>query len=449
MSRPEGEQRVADSDLEVELIAGRYHLVRALGRGSFGHTWLARDRQGERDVAIKVLDPRGAADWKAYEMFEREAAVLRSLRHPGVPEVHELLRTDWRRTSATFLVMEYVEGASLERIIDEPRQLGAAEALYLFDALLAILEYLHGRVPPVLHRDIKPSNIVVRPGGAPALVDFGSVRRVLFGAEEAGSTVVGTYGYMPYEQYMGQASAASDLYALAATFLHLLTGRPPRDFMSEEGRIEVPDPLPGDARLRTLLVQMLRPSPAERPSSAREVRERLLSAGVPARAALVPRAAAKAAAHPALHAPVPRPIEGPAEELLDRAAPSMWEMMDSTNKAERWGVLELLSVAFFSVATVGILPLVFASMARTRRTRVRRFLERGLPATAEIVGIRLETTAFDVKIARVGYEFEADGELHRDVDQVLPVIADRWREGDRVQVLYLPEEGYDSVIIPR
>ena len=54
-----------------------------------------------------------------------------------------------------------------------------------------------------------------------------------------------------------------------------------------------------------------------------------------------------------------------------------------------------------------------------------------------------------MKIARVGYEFEADGELHRDVDQVLPVIADRWREGDLVQVLYLPDQGYDSVIIPR
>jgi serine/threonine protein kinase len=454
MSRSEAEGRVGESAERVEplgeVVAERYQILHPLGRGSFGHTWRARDRAAERDVAIKVLDPRGVTDWKAYELFEREAAVLRSLRHPGVPEVHELLRTDWRGSTVTLLVMEYVEGPSLERLIDEQRQIGADEALHLFDELLGILEYLHGRAPPVLHRDIKPSNIIVRPGGAPTLVDFGSVRRVAMGDEEAGSTVVGTYGYMPYEQYMGQATAASDLYALAATFLHLLTGRPPRDFMGEEGRIEVPDPLPGDPRLRPLLAQMLRPSPAERPGGARDVRRRLLTA--PAALEGGRRALQRApvgAPHPALQGPLPREVEGSLEGLLERAAPSMWEMMDSTNKAERWGALELLSVAFFSVATVGILPLVFASMARTRRRRVRRFLELGIPATAEIVGIRLETTAFDVKIARVGYEFEADGDLHRDVDQVLPVIADRWREGDLVQVLYLPDQAYDSVIIPR
>ncbi len=74
-------------------VGGRYELLRELGHGSFGRTFLARDRAGERDVAIKVLDRRGAADWKAYELFEREAAVLRSLRHHGVPEVHDSFAT--------------------------------------------------------------------------------------------------------------------------------------------------------------------------------------------------------------------------------------------------------------------------------------------------------------------------------------------------------------------
>src|SRR6185369_12824465 len=100
--------------------------------------------------------------------------------------------------------------------------------------------------------------------------------------------------YMPYEQYMGQASAASDLYSLAATFLHLMTGRPPRDFMTPEGRIEVPDALPGDPRLRAIIARLLRPSPAERFATARDVRHAALSsvalvpapgpAGMPTRA---------------------------------------------------------------------------------------------------------------------------------------------------------------------
>src|SRR5688572_5204008 len=105
-----------------EVVAGRYELLRPLGQGSFGHTYLGRDSTSGREVAIKVLDARGVPDWKAYELFEREAAVLRSLRHPGVPEVHDLSRGDWRGGSAAFLVMEYIEGTSLQQVIDEQRQ---------------------------------------------------------------------------------------------------------------------------------------------------------------------------------------------------------------------------------------------------------------------------------------------------------------------------------------
>src|SRR5262245_42562119 len=122
-----------------QVIAGRYELVRALGRGAFGRTYLAHDRSDPREVAIKVLDPKGTPDWKAYELFEREAAVLRSLRHHGVPAVYDLARGDWLGAPAAFLVMEYVAGASLEQTIDEQRQLAPAETLHLFDELLGIL----------------------------------------------------------------------------------------------------------------------------------------------------------------------------------------------------------------------------------------------------------------------------------------------------------------------
>ena len=83
------------------------------------------------------------------------------------------------------------------------------------------------------------------------------------GPDEDGSTIAGTYGYMHYEQYMGQATAASDLYALGATFLHLVTGRPPRDLMSDAGHIDVPDTLPGNARVRPILARMLRRAPRQ------------------------------------------------------------------------------------------------------------------------------------------------------------------------------------------
>jgi len=431
----------------VTVVGERYELVRALGRGAFGHTFLAHDRTNGRSVSVKVLDPRGDVDWKAYELFEREAAVLRSLRHQGVPEVYDVVEGTWQGAPATFLVMEYVEGTSLTQMIESEGQLDPAEALHLFLELLGILDYLHGRVPPILHRDIKPSNIIVRPGGLPTLVDFGSVRRVFLSPDEAGSTVAGTYGYMPYEQYMGQASPASDLYALAATFLHLLTGRPPAEFMTGDGRLQVPDALPGDSRLRAVVAQLLRPSPAERFASAREVRQALLASVALQRAGDARRPLPAIAPDGAL-GPTPRALRGPTAELLDCIAPSAWDLMDTSSKpGDEAGILDWAGLVFFSVLTVGTLPIVFYSMARARRRRLKRFVRDGVPGIAEVLAMGTEPTAFGEKIARVSYQFEVDGILHRDADTALPAVANRWQPGDRVQILYLPERDYDSVII--
>ena len=431
------------------VIANRYELISPLGRGAFGHTFLARDRNSNgRNLAIKVLDPRSMADWKDAERFEREAAVLQSLRHQGIPEVIELVRDQWQGAAAAFLVMEYVEGVSLSQMIDEHRQLDAADVVNICIELLSILEYLHSRVPPVLHRDIKPSNIIVRPNGLPALVDFGSVRRVFMEPDEFGSTVAGTYGYMPYEQYMGQATPASDLYALGATLLHLATGRPPRDFMTDQGRIQVPDPLPGDPRLRPLIAQMLRPSPAERFQNARAARNALLSAPSVAIVGRGPRNLVARDVQEVLKQPVPRPIKGTTKALLEDASPGMLELMEPTAKpGDVPGIIDGLTLAFFSVVTAGVLPIVYFGLARARKRRLKRFIREGRPAIAEIINFEREKLPFDSSIARVSYQFDADGEMRRDADQVLPMIANRWQPGDRIQVLYLPDLGYDSVII--
>jgi serine/threonine protein kinase len=427
-------------------LPGRYEFVRPLGHGSFGHTLLARERAGGRLVAIKVLDARTIADWKEADRFEREAAVLRSLRHQGIPEVYDLIR-DEQSSATAYLVMEFVDGESLRQMIDEKRLFDPAALLALFLELLSILEYLHARVPPVLHRDVKPANIIVRPNGLPVLVDFGSVRREVLAPDEFGSTIAGTYGYMPFEQYMGQASPASDLYALGATFLHLLTGRPPRDFMTPSGSVEVPEMSAGDPRLRSVIARLIRASPAERFRSAREVRDALLATSALPVVAGASRIAPQSIPEE-LHAPVPRAITGATAQLLDRVAPSTLELMDgSAKRTDKASLFEWASLVFFSVLTAGILPMVFISMARARRRRLRRFFQEGIPALAEIISIQVEKISFEATIARVSYQFELEGVLHRDTDQVLPVIAGRWQPGDRIQILCIPELDYDSVII--
>lgn len=438
-------------------IADRYEVLRTLGRGSFGHTFLAHDREESRDVAIKMLDARSAPDWKAFELFEREVAVLRGLRHQGVPEVLDSFQARWGEGDAAFLVMEYVEGTSLEEVIETGSTSEAQEVTRLLLDLLGILEYLHARMPPILHRDIKPANIVIRPSGVPVLVDFGAVRNVFAGPDDGGSTVVGTAGYMPYEQYMGQATPSSDLYALAATFLHLITGRPPRDFMTDGGRIEVPETLPV-SRLKTVLRRMLEPSPSDRYGSARDARMALLVHDAPtalvARDAPVPGSRNHADA-PLAHmiapvpdfGPAPRVLAGDVRDAYDRTKLSVWRLVNTSSKSERPGVGTALYLAVVSAASVGILPAIALGITVQKRWRLRRFFKEGTPTLATILDIQVEEAHLEQKMARVSYEFEADGLLHRDSDLVLPTTGVRLRPGERVHVLYIAERDYDSAIM--
>jgi serine/threonine protein kinase len=408
---------------------------------------LARDDEGGRLVALKTQHGRPQADLKAYELFEREAQVLLGLRHEGIPAFVELLHADVAGTPATFLVMEFIEGVSLARMIEDRAVLDSTRVLDLLLELLGILDYLHGRVPPILHRDIKPSNVIVRPSGVPVLVDFGAMRQVFRASSESGSSIVGTYGYMPYEQYMGQASPASDLYALGGTFLHLVTGRPPAEFMTEEGRIAVPPALPGGEPLRGVIARLLEPSPARRFATARAAREALLH-GPPQ-----PGTAVLAASDARVPVPLeldqaPRELTGAAVERFRQLAHSPWRLMDPTPREDDgWGVFDVATLVFFSLVTAGVLPLVFIGIARARRRRLRKFFRDGHPAMAEVLAFKQEDLAFDVKLTRVRYEFAADGATRRGSDLVLPPIADRWRAGDRIEVLYLAERGYDSVIV--
>jgi serine/threonine protein kinase len=364
--------------------------------------------------------------------------------------VYEAFRAHWEGADAAFLVLEYVEGMSLAEIIASRRPLDTADVMHLTLGLLAVLDYLHTRVPPILHRDIKPANVIVRPDGSPALVDFGAVRNVFRDVDESGSTVVGTYGYMPYEQFMGQASPASDLYALGATLLHLVTGRAPPEFMGDAGRLEVPQALPCGEPLRGVLARLLAPAPVDRFQSARDVRAALLG-GVttPAASGLAPSLPTPTAATPTVAlAPVPRPLTGETAALLKRVATSPWQLMAPEEKpGSGWSAADVFLVGLFSLLTAGVMPAVFFSIYRSRKRRLERFIKHGLPATAHVLDMGPEEIAFDKHLTRVRYEFMADGRRHRDADQVMPYIAERWDRGSPIQILYLPDRDYDSVII--
>jgi hypothetical protein len=122
--------------------------------------------------------------------------------------------------------------------------------------------------------------------------------------------------------------------------------------------------------------------------------------------------------------------------------------MDPTERsAGRWDLFDVASLVFFSLLTAGVLPLVFIGVARARKRRLRTFFREGLPAVAAVLDFKQEEIAFGAKLTRVRYEFAAGGGTQRGSDLVLPWVADRWQAGDPVEVLYLPERDYDSVIV--
>jgi hypothetical protein len=204
-----------------------------------------------------------------------------------------------------------------------------------------------------------------------------------------------------------------------------------------------------------VIVRLLKPSPADRFPSAQAARSALLAPtalvphGTPGTApgrALLTRPL-KVANNPVM-ATSPRKLKGPTRKLWKELSPSMWDYMQgSKKKTPGTGIVDLVMFVFFSTLTVGTLPLLFFGVSRARRRRLRPFLRAGVPGVAHVVNIRLEDLGFGTKIAQVSYEFEADGALHRDVDQVLPVVSDHWRPGDMVEILYLRGDEYDSVIV--
>lgn len=206
-------------------IANRYRVVKYLGGGGMKHVYLAHDQHlAARPCALaEIVDnfPTPDARAQAVAAFQREAHLLATLSNEHIPHVYDT----FSESNVHFLVMEYVEGATLEQMIAESGgKLGEAAVVDIAVQVLEALAYLHGLHPPVVYRDLKPSNVMITPGGKVKLVDFGIARHF---QPLKTATMVGTQGYAPPEQYKGKVEPRSDLYALGATMHHALSGRDP------------------------------------------------------------------------------------------------------------------------------------------------------------------------------------------------------------------------------
>lgn len=209
-----------------EVVSDRYRVIARIGQSVQGQALLAVDERSRDFVVLKELSVEGAAHWDI-ETFEAESRILASLNHPGIPRLLDTLEV---RDESPRLIMalEFIEGSTLDALLAAGHQFDEAQLQDVALQLLEILIYLHSQVPPVLHRDVKPANIIQRFDEQLVLVDFGAAQ----GAAERGG-VSGTRGYMAPEQLSGGATAASDVYALGATLIHLATRRHPADVLGE------------------------------------------------------------------------------------------------------------------------------------------------------------------------------------------------------------------------
>lgn len=271
--------------------APRFRVLQRIGAGGFGRVWLAHDAKLGRTVALKSAH---APDGETEERIRREAAALAAVRHPQCVQIHDLVHAKsdpgLSQLEGLVIVMEYVEGVPLSRLVQERGPVDDVSAARIWSGVAGALDAAHRR--GVLHRDLKPGNVIVDNAGHPHLIDFGIARRTGDSTLTMTGFVLGTPDYLAPEVAAGQkATTRSDIWQLAATVSFALTGYPPRgghaDAISGLRAAAVGAKLthlPRRTAHLSLLKQALRTDPDRRPdlvTTQRSLDEWLRRAGVP------------------------------------------------------------------------------------------------------------------------------------------------------------------------
>ncbi|MFE5330532.1 PQQ-binding-like beta-propeller repeat protein [Embleya sp. NPDC056575] len=263
----------------TRILAGRYDLVRLVGRGGMGEVWEGRDRVIDRRVAVKML-VHDVRDTSGSAQFLREARTAGGLNHPGVVTVYDAGQDPDAGT--LFLVMEFLTGRDLAKVLVEDGLPSVATTVGWAMRAAAALAAAHDA--GVVHRDLKPANLMLTEGGDVKVLDFGIARHVE--STHRSSTVMGTLAYMPPERFDEQpGDARSDLYSLGCVLHELLTGHIPFDATGPvammNAHLRRTPQSPGSLRdgvpaeLDDLVLALLAKDPAHRPASAAEVGDRL------------------------------------------------------------------------------------------------------------------------------------------------------------------------------
>src|SRR4028118_242935 len=275
---PDGQTYCISCGLElIPLLRNRFRLIKLLGQGGFGRTYLAEDIDRlNQPCVVKQLAPNVQGTWainKAVELFQQEARQLQQLgQHPQIPSLDAYFEDN----KYLYLVQQFVDGDNLLTLLQNQGIWQESQVKQLLLELLPVLKFIHAQ--KIIHRDIKPENIMCgRSDGVLMLIDFGVSKQLSGTVISRQGTQIGSHGYAPLEQMQGgEAYPASDLFSLGATAFHLLTGVHPYGLWTEHGyswtanwQQHLKSPI--DKRLELILSKLLAKDLQQRYQSAEEV----------------------------------------------------------------------------------------------------------------------------------------------------------------------------------
>ncbi|MDJ0681810.1 MAG: bifunctional serine/threonine-protein kinase/ABC transporter substrate-binding protein [Xenococcaceae cyanobacterium MO_167.B52] len=277
------------------ILNGRYHILHQLGQGGFARAYLAEDiNRFKEKCVLKEFTPKlktNSAIAKAHKLFQQEAEILYRLENRHIPKFRELFRFDYHNKTRLFLAQDYIEGQTYSKLLEkrysEAKCFSQEEIEKLLYQLIPVLEYIHSL--GVIHRDISPENIMLRSSDQRAmLIDFGCIKDAANKAESLvkgtskkdllfQGTILGKAGYAPPEQIVsGAINYHSDLYALAATSVVLLTGRKPQELIDScDFQWHLQKHLNLNPKLCWVLNKMLAPHPNDRFPTATQAMQAL------------------------------------------------------------------------------------------------------------------------------------------------------------------------------
>lgn len=259
-------------------MKNNFNLIEQIGKGGFSKTYLSEDENKNKYAIKKISIEKN--DFKLLEIIEREIEFIKKISHPNIPKFFSSFQELNGKYNEVNIVQEYIDGQNLYQLIKDGKTFTEFEVIKILIQVCKILEFLHNFNPMVIHRDIKPSNIMIDKQGKIYLIDFGAIKEKVsfeYTSKSGLSTIIGTQGYMPIEQFENRVNPQSDIYSLGLTAIYLLTKKEPLELPKNGLQIDFEPYVNISNNLFSILSKMTEPDYTERYKSINHLKKDLYS----------------------------------------------------------------------------------------------------------------------------------------------------------------------------